>query len=186
MKNVVLCCDGTANEFAQDKTNVIKLYSTLAQDSARQVVYYKPGIGTMEAAGALTNIGRKFTRLLGMSVSIPFSYSFDDGRWINPLVNVQRDRVHIKRRVLFLSRPHQLRIKVGIVVQFMTRFHRRDGGTVVIRLVCGCHGIGFRRHQSNGWVVDALFVAMLIPLNGTFCRPASPFFSRHLRKPPLL
>src|SRR5437016_13761949 len=67
-KNLVLCCDGTANEFAQDKTNVIKLYSTLVQDAAQQVVYYHPGIGTMEAPGAITNIGRKFTRLLGMAV----------------------------------------------------------------------------------------------------------------------
>lgn len=67
-KNLVLCCDGTANEFAQDKTNVIKLYSTLVEDSARQVVYYHPGIGTMEAPGAWTNIGRKFTRLLGMAI----------------------------------------------------------------------------------------------------------------------
>jgi uncharacterized protein (DUF2235 family) len=67
-KNIVVCCDGTANEFAKDKTNVIKLYATLVQDPARQVSYYHPGIGTMEHPGAWTDIGRKFTRLLGMAV----------------------------------------------------------------------------------------------------------------------
>ena len=56
-KNVVVCCDGTANEFAIDKTNVIKLFSTLVQDSARQVTYYHPSIGTMEPAGVLTPLG---------------------------------------------------------------------------------------------------------------------------------
>ena len=30
-KNVVLCCDGTANEFAEDRTNVVKLFFTLAR-----------------------------------------------------------------------------------------------------------------------------------------------------------
>jgi uncharacterized protein (DUF2235 family) len=25
-RNVVVCCDGTANEFAEDRTNVVKLY----------------------------------------------------------------------------------------------------------------------------------------------------------------
>ena len=64
-KNLVLCCDGTANEFAKDRTNVIKLYSTLEHDPAVQVTYYHPGLGTMEPAGALTPLRRRFTRLLG-------------------------------------------------------------------------------------------------------------------------
>ena len=53
-RNVVICCDGTANEFARHNTNVVKLYSALAHDPARQVTYYHPGLGTMEPAGALT------------------------------------------------------------------------------------------------------------------------------------
>lgn len=67
-KNVVVCCDGTANEFAKNNTNVVKLYSTLVQDSLTQVVFYHPGLGTMEPAGALTTIARKLTKLMGMAV----------------------------------------------------------------------------------------------------------------------
>lgn len=67
-KNIVVCCDGTANEFAVNRTNVIKLYSVLAQNSPEQVTFYHPGIGTMEPAGALSPFARKFTRLLGMAV----------------------------------------------------------------------------------------------------------------------
>ena len=66
-KNIVVCCDGTANEFARDRTNVIKLYSTLVQDTGAQVAYYHPGIGTMEPFGALSPITRTFTRVLGMA-----------------------------------------------------------------------------------------------------------------------
>ena len=62
-KNIVVCCDGTANEFAQDRTNVIKLSYTLQHASGQQIVYYHPGLGTMEPAGALTPFAQKTTRL---------------------------------------------------------------------------------------------------------------------------
>jgi uncharacterized protein (DUF2235 family) len=67
-KNIVVCCDGTANEFAKDRTNVLKLYSTLIHDTPGQVTYYHPGIGTMEPFGALSSFTRAFTRVLGMAV----------------------------------------------------------------------------------------------------------------------
>jgi uncharacterized protein (DUF2235 family) len=67
-KNIVLCCDGTANEFAQDRTNVIKLSYTLAHGEGLQTVYYHPGLGTMEPAGALTPFARRAARLLGQAI----------------------------------------------------------------------------------------------------------------------
>jgi uncharacterized protein (DUF2235 family) len=67
-KNIVLCCDGTANEFTQNNTNVVKLYSTLEHNPASQITYYHPGLGTMEPAGALTTFSRRITKLLGMVV----------------------------------------------------------------------------------------------------------------------
>ena len=67
-KNLVICCDGTANEFARDNTNVVKLFYTLVQDPARQAAYYHPGLGTMEPSGALTTVTRKITKLLGKAV----------------------------------------------------------------------------------------------------------------------
>jgi hypothetical protein len=35
-KNVVICCDGTANEFAKDHTNVPKLFRVLDNEARRQ------------------------------------------------------------------------------------------------------------------------------------------------------
>jgi uncharacterized protein (DUF2235 family) len=64
-KNLVLCCDGTANEFALDRTNVVKLFFSLERDPNRQIAYYHPGLGTMEPPGALTGATRSGTRLLG-------------------------------------------------------------------------------------------------------------------------
>ena len=68
MKNVVLCCDGTANEFAQDRTNVVKLFYALDHDPARQIAFYHPGLGTMEPPGALTGFAKRITRLLGKAI----------------------------------------------------------------------------------------------------------------------
>lgn len=67
MKNVVLCCDGTANEFAVDRTNVVKLFYALEHGTPAQVAYYHPGLGTMEPPGALTGFAKRITKLLGMA-----------------------------------------------------------------------------------------------------------------------
>src|SRR5450631_3953645 len=72
-KNIVICCDGTANEFATDTTNVVKLFYTLDLDPLLQVAYYHPGLGTMEPAGALTPVARKFTKVLGMTLGYGLS-----------------------------------------------------------------------------------------------------------------
>jgi uncharacterized protein (DUF2235 family) len=72
-KNVVICCDGTANEFARHNTNIVKLYSTLRHDPSVQVTYYHPGLGTMEPAGALTTLARQTTKLLGMALGYGLS-----------------------------------------------------------------------------------------------------------------
>ena len=66
-KNIVLCCDGTDNEFGLANTNVVKLYRALVSDPERQqVLYYHPGLGTMGAPSALTPIAKLVTRLMGL------------------------------------------------------------------------------------------------------------------------
>src|SRR5215831_6105398 len=77
-KNIVICCDGTANQFSEDRTNVVKLYYTLEQDSQRQISFYHPGLGTMEPAGALTTPTRSMTRMLGMAVGFGLANDIRD------------------------------------------------------------------------------------------------------------
>lgn len=67
-KNVVVCCDGTANQvFVGNDTNVVRLCAVTIKDPERQVLYYGPGVGTMEAEGALTWFGRFLTRVAGFA-----------------------------------------------------------------------------------------------------------------------
>src|SRR3954447_2878212 len=65
-KNIVICCDGTGNEFRDRKSNVVKLYSTLTIDQD-QVAYYHPGVGTMGAPTARNWWERQWTRAKGLA-----------------------------------------------------------------------------------------------------------------------
>jgi len=84
-KNIVICCDGTGNEFGDRNSNVIKLYSALVRDPKSQVVYYHPGLGTAGVLEKPTPIGRlkKFLRKVfglafgrGLFANIARAYSF--------------------------------------------------------------------------------------------------------------
>src|SRR6266446_6711699 len=87
-KNIVVCCDGTANEFARDRTNVVKLFYTLIHDPSRQTAFYHPGLGTMEAAGALTTLSRKLTKLAGLAIGYGLEADIRDP-YVFPIIPYQ-------------------------------------------------------------------------------------------------
>jgi uncharacterized protein (DUF2235 family) len=64
---LVICCDGTANQFATDRTNVLKLAFAAEKRDGRQLVYYHPGVGTMAPPGLFTGFGKWIARLAGMA-----------------------------------------------------------------------------------------------------------------------
>jgi len=72
-KNLVICCDGTRNEFGAQNSNVVKLYKTLVCD-ASQIAYYHPGVGTMGARNALSPIAKWWTLKIGLA----FGYGISD------------------------------------------------------------------------------------------------------------
>jgi len=72
-KNIVICCDGTGNELGEQNSNVVKLYKTLVYDGA-QIAYYHPGVGTMGARNALSQIGKWWTKVIGLA----FGYGISD------------------------------------------------------------------------------------------------------------
>jgi uncharacterized protein (DUF2235 family) len=64
-RNLVVCLDGTSNEPEHGVTNVARIYD-FADKSDGQVVYYDPGVGTMGARGAVTQLGQALTRGAGL------------------------------------------------------------------------------------------------------------------------
>lgn len=45
MKNIVICCDGTGNEYSENNTNVVETYA-ICKKTPGQIVFYDPGVGT--------------------------------------------------------------------------------------------------------------------------------------------
>ena len=64
-KNLVVCCDGTDNEFGEDNTNVVRLLSLALKQDEQQVVFYEPGLGTFPAPGAITPLQKMITKKMG-------------------------------------------------------------------------------------------------------------------------
>ena len=58
-KNVVICLDGTGNQFKEENSNVVKLFRVLKRDPRVQVAYYDPGVGTLADPDYKTPIAKK-------------------------------------------------------------------------------------------------------------------------------
>ena len=67
-KNIVICCDGTGNDFRQPATdsNVVKLYNTLVIGPG-QIAYYHPGLGTMGSPNARGPFEKFWTKTMGLA-----------------------------------------------------------------------------------------------------------------------
>jgi uncharacterized protein (DUF2235 family) len=66
-KNIVICCDGTGNEFGDNNSNVVKLYGSLIVDERQQAAYYHPGVGTMGAPAARNRISKAWSVVAGLA-----------------------------------------------------------------------------------------------------------------------
>jgi uncharacterized protein (DUF2235 family) len=65
-KNIVICCDGTNNQFAGYHTNVLRTYK-VSRRHATQVTYYDPGVGTMPEPWSSTNLEKRWDMLKGLA-----------------------------------------------------------------------------------------------------------------------
>lgn len=81
-RNLIVCCDGTANEFKKDRTNVLNLAYAAVKDPERQLLYYHPGVGTMAPLGLFTSVGQALARLAakvfgyGLKADLQDAYTF--------------------------------------------------------------------------------------------------------------
>ncbi len=76
-RNIVICCDGTGNEFGNDNSNVVKLYATLDIND-QQIGYYHPGVGTMGAPAARNKIEEEWSVLAGLAFGVGFMLNVGD------------------------------------------------------------------------------------------------------------
>jgi uncharacterized protein (DUF2235 family) len=65
-KNIVICCDGTGNEYGDRNSNVVNLYRALVLNDARQVAYYHPGVGTEGSPTSRNRLEAAFSMVMGL------------------------------------------------------------------------------------------------------------------------
>jgi hypothetical protein len=93
-KNIVICCDGTGNEFGDSNSNVVKLYTALAIDND-QVGYYHPGLGTMGDPAERHRLWRWWSQLKGLAFAAGFKDNVMDAyRYVMTIYN-DGDRVFL-------------------------------------------------------------------------------------------
>ncbi len=68
-RNVVLCLDGTSNQYAATNTNVVKLYAMLDRARNDQLAYYQPGIGTFPPPGVWGRVKRWVATRLDLAIA---------------------------------------------------------------------------------------------------------------------
>jgi uncharacterized protein (DUF2235 family) len=68
-KNIVICLDGTGNQFKEDNSNVVKLFRTIVRDK-NQVAFYDAGVGTLADPQFRTPIAKRVSKWLGLGLGI--------------------------------------------------------------------------------------------------------------------
>src|SRR5438309_3224113 len=156
-KNIVICCDGTGNQFGHENSNVVKLYKTLTCN-ASQIAYYHPGVGTMGARNALTRIGKWWTRTIGLA----FGYGLSD---------------NVADAYQFLMRTYEPGDRV-----YVFGFSR---GAYTARALCGMlHAVGLLTPGNEALIPYAIRMIkrkkidfpVLADFKGTFSRECKPYF----------
>ncbi|KAF9525477.1 hypothetical protein CPB83DRAFT_859310 [Crepidotus variabilis] len=79
-RTLVLCFDGTSNEYDSENTNVVKLYALLKKDNFdEQLCYYQAGIGTYFEPGAVSPLLRVGATLLDYAFAAFLDWHVLDG-----------------------------------------------------------------------------------------------------------
>src|ERR1700719_1922810 len=66
-RNLVICCDGTSNEFGRKNTNVVRLLQCLKRNTHNQFIYYDPGVGTLPEPYRVTRLGKWWSKMIGLA-----------------------------------------------------------------------------------------------------------------------
>src|SRR5262245_44219444 len=78
MKSIVLCCDGTNNQFSADDTNVLRMYRVTSKIPDQQIAFYDPGVGTMSDSSYHTQLGKLWSMLKGLAFGTGFMDNISD------------------------------------------------------------------------------------------------------------
>ena len=144
MKNIVICCDGTGNEFGRNNTNVVLTY-VLAEKDEGQVVYYDPGVGTggweyeEDGRGLRAKSDQATGGGLQRNVEDAYRYlmaSYEPGDHVY-LFGFSRGAFTVRSLAGMLHRCGLLRADAGNFVEYAGKMYNATGREAVARGVSG-------------------------------------------------
>jgi uncharacterized protein (DUF2235 family) len=185
MKKIVICCDGTGNEYGTQNSNVVKLYQCLDGSNGSQISYYHPGVGTMGDMRALSTAGKVWTKFRGLAFGYGFSQNIADAYQFLMQTFEDGDAVYIFgfSRGAYIARALCGMLEMfgllcpgndGLIPYAMRLFKRRDGLRVRLGIRqnkyylargfrstfgrdCKPHFLGvWDTVSSVGWILDPL------------------------------
>lgn len=77
-KNLVVCCDGTNQQFSRVNTNVVHLFRLIKRHGDQQKAFYSPGVGTFAAPFFGFDVGRALGRALGTAFGYGIQQNMED------------------------------------------------------------------------------------------------------------
>jgi uncharacterized protein (DUF2235 family) len=157
-KNIVICCDGTGEEFGDRNSNVIKLYGTLPQDQS-QIAYYHPGLGTMGAPTALSKLAQWWTKMKGLAFGYGLASNIGDAYAYLMETYEEGDRVYLFG---FSRGAYTVRALAAMLHMYGLL---RPGNEGLVRYIARM----FRSQSPQTFALAAKFIA-------TFSRPCQVHF----------
>ncbi|MES2801342.1 MAG: DUF2235 domain-containing protein [Bdellovibrionota bacterium] len=74
-KNIVICCDGTGNQFGKNNTNVVHMFEAL-ESNETQKIYYDPGVGTNSRR--LIRFSQTLDKVIAMAFGLDLQKNVED------------------------------------------------------------------------------------------------------------
>jgi uncharacterized protein (DUF2235 family) len=75
-KNIIVCYDGTGNEYGKNNTNVVHIFESILREDD-QIAFYDPGVGTFSYLGRY--LGRRVGIILGKAFGAGLQQNLEDG-----------------------------------------------------------------------------------------------------------
>lgn len=110
-KNIVICCDGTGNQYGEYNTNVVLTFESIIKSRSEQLVLYHPGVGTKSTTRWSFYFYRWLNKLLGLAFGFGLQINVEDAYSFLMRNYNQGDRVflfgfsrgaHTVRRLAFM------------------------------------------------------------------------------------
>ena len=163
-RNLVICCDGTSNEFGRKNTNVVRLLQCLERDSDRQLIYYDPGVGTLPDPNRVTNLGKSWSKIIGLAFGhgltsdVMEAYAFLMETWQSG------DRVYVFG---FSRGAYTSRVLTGLLRNF--GLMPRGAHNILPYVIKGYRALSDRAARDKMSVLEETYQ----DFRRTFARPAS-------------